>query len=104
MTRLSHPTVVLNEVDNVATALEGIPAGAELVVCFGRRQYIVRSLEAIPRGHKISLTTIHVGNPIVKYGETIGVATQDIPAGTHVHIHNTRSQRARGNKWKETLP
>jgi hypothetical protein len=34
---------------------------------------------------------------VVKYGEPIGSATAAIPAGAHVHVHNLRSRRARGD-------
>ena len=39
-------------------------------------------------GHKISVTEIRPGEPILKYGQTIGFATAEIPAGSWVHTHN----------------
>jgi hypothetical protein len=51
--------------------------------------------EAIPLGHKFALRALPRGTSIRKYGECIGVAIADIAAGTHVHIHNLASQRAR---------
>ena len=33
------------------------------------------------------------GEPVVKYGEHIGVATCDIRAGEHVHVHNVEGRR-----------
>ena len=44
----------------------------------------------IPFGHKVALVAIPTGHPVVKYGVTIGVATTDIAAGAHVHVHNCR--------------
>ncbi|MDP1993088.1 MAG: SAF domain-containing protein [Syntrophales bacterium] len=38
------------------------------------------------------------GDLIVKYGEPIGIATQDIRIGQHVHVHNLESARGRGDK------
>jgi hypothetical protein len=35
-----------------------------------------------------------VGESVRKYGEVIGVATVAIQAGTHVHVHNLKSQRS----------
>ncbi len=32
-----------------------------------------------------------LARPILKYGAPIGVATQAIAAGAHVHVHNMRS-------------
>ena len=42
----------------------------------------------VPQGHKVALRPIHQGEAVVKYGQVIGFATCDIPAGTHVHTHN----------------
>ncbi|QDA36569.1 altronate dehydratase (plasmid) [Paracoccus liaowanqingii] len=44
--------------------------------------------EAIPAGHKIALRPIAAGEPVLKYGQVIGTATQAIAAGEHVHVHN----------------
>jgi len=48
-------------------------------------------------GHKLAVVPIITGRPILKYGEEIGVATQDIAPGEHVHVHNLDSQRGRGD-------
>lgn len=42
----------------------------------------------IPFGHKVALRRLSVGDPVVKYGVTIGTATQLIHQGEHVHVHN----------------
>lgn len=44
----------------------------------------------VPFGHKVANATIEEGQPIIKYGVVIGVATQDIACGAHVHVHNIR--------------
>ena len=41
---------------------------------------------AIPSGHKIALTEITSGEEIIKYGRVIGLVTQDIQRGEHVHM------------------
>jgi altronate dehydratase len=51
--------------------------------------------DPVPFGHKLSLRAIRTGEPVLKYGARIGLATADIPAGAHVHIHNLASARAR---------
>ena len=43
----------------------------------------VRVGQAILFGHKLAVTEIGQGEPILKYGEIIGRATQAIPAGCH---------------------
>ena len=36
---------------------------------------------------------IRKGEPVVKYGEHIGIASCDIKAGEHVHVHNVEGHR-----------
>ena len=87
--------LALSPQDNVATVLRPVAAGEQIAVqCEGA----VRTLgaaEAIPFGHKIALQDLAEGETIRKYGEAVGHATVSIRAGTHVHIHNLRSNRAR---------
>ena len=84
---------VISERDNVATALEALETGRELSL--GNATLTVG--EPIPRGHKVAVRAISSGEPVVKYGSPIGVATVDIAAGTHVHTHNVSSTRGRGD-------
>jgi len=81
-TEAAASVIRLHPRDNVVVAAARIPAGAE-VSAEG-----VRSLEAIPFGHKIATRAIATGTPVLKYGQAIGVATRDIPAGAHVHVQN----------------
>ena len=86
------PVIVISERDNVATALEPLEPGQ---VIGGAAPFTVA--EPIPRGHKVSRRAITAGDSVVKYGHAIGVATKDIPTGTHVHTHNVASTRGRGD-------
>jgi hypothetical protein len=45
----------------------------------------------VPIGHKLARRSIATGDKVLKYGAPIGVATADIVAGAHVHVHNVRS-------------
>jgi altronate hydrolase len=72
----------LNGADNVAIALRRIAAG-EPVGLEG-----IVAAEPIGNGHKVALAPIATGQPVLKYGQVIGVATADIAAGAHVHSHN----------------
>ncbi len=45
----------------------------------------------IPAGHKYALKDILKGEYIIKYGEIIGRASQNIAAGEWVHTHNVKS-------------
>ena len=87
-----NPIIVISDRDNVATALEALDAGQ---VIAGPAPFTVR--EPIPRGHKVSMRPIPAGESVVKYGNPIGLATTDIPAGAHVHTHNVASTRGRGD-------
>ena len=42
-------------------------------------------------GHKYALRDIKKGEDIIKYGNPIGHATEDIRAGEHVHTHNVKT-------------
>ena len=42
-------------------------------------------------GHKYALRDIKAGENIIKYGNPIGHATEDIPKDAHVHTHNVKT-------------
>ena len=69
--------------DNVAVALRAAESGESFAG--------VTLTEPIPAGHKVALRSLDVGEPIFKYGYILGVASQAVPAGAHVHSHNLRS-------------
>ena len=50
-------------------------------------------MEDIKIYHKVSIREIKKGEPILKYGEHIGIAGKDIEIGMHVHVHNIESHR-----------
>jgi SAF domain len=87
------PALVISERDNVATALETLEPGRR--VTLGSIDLTVR--ERIPHGHKVALGPIALGQPVIKYGSPIGLASADILAGAHVHVHNVASSRGRGD-------
>jgi hypothetical protein len=77
--------------DNVAVLLED--AGAETLRVIGGCQIqSVILVQPIGLGHKVALADIAEGDPIVKFGVPIGLATTRIAAGDWVHLHNCRSQ------------
>ena len=89
----SGRAVVIHPSDNVAVAIEAIEPGL-IRVRRGRDALDVAVCEPIPMGHKLALVQFARGDPILKYGEIIGLATASIAAGSHVHVHNLRSRRA----------
>ncbi len=87
------PALVISERDNVATALETLEPGRHLTL----GGFDVTVSEPIPHGHKLALTGIAEGEPVIKYGSPIGLASAAISAGAHVHTHNVASSRGRGD-------
>lgn len=81
--------IKINEKDNVVVALEAICAGTELVSEDGK--WKATTQEEIPSGHKMACVDIPAGDPVIKYGSTIGYAKEDIKAGTWVHTHNIKT-------------
>jgi altronate hydrolase len=73
-------TIRLSPEDNVIVAIDQIVSGAEVAGLTAR--------ERVPRGHKMAVTAIREGEPVRKYGQTIGFASKQITAGEWVHEHN----------------
>jgi len=88
---------MLSEVDNVATATEDIDVGTEVAIRLGKEVQKVNALERIPFGFKIAVADISKGAPVVKYGDSIGIASSDIRKGQLVHVHNLEGARGRGD-------
>ena len=80
-TKSAPRTLVLNSADNVAVALSTLDVGAETPEGF-------RALKRVPKGHKYAIQPIDRGAPVVKFGQIIGFAKEDIPPGDWVHEHN----------------
>lgn len=79
--------LLLDPRDTVLVVRARIRAGEHIFVD-GRE---VRVPADLPLGHKVARAAIAAGGRIVKYGAPIGSATEAIPAGAHVHVHNVRS-------------
>jgi len=85
---LSQVAVQLRPNDNVAVAARHLPEGMEI-------QHNGATLglpQRIGMGHKLALRDIKKGEAVYKYGQIIGFASQDIPAGSHVHVHNVAAE------------
>jgi altronate hydrolase len=73
-------TLRLHSADNVVVAIDGIEAGT---VVDG-----IRAVERIPKGHKLAVSAVAPGQPVKKFGQIIGFASQQIAPGDWVHEHN----------------
>jgi len=89
--------IMMNEKDNVGTLLADVDKNKVVQVMVGGRLMEVRMQGEIQFGHKFAIRKINKGENVIKYGEAIGQATQDIEEGQHVHVHNVESLRARGD-------
>ena len=79
--------LLLDPRDNVLVVRRRIAAGDPLRI----DQATVTATQDCPLAHKVARNPIKAGETILKYGAPIGLATQDIAPGAHVHVHNMRS-------------
>ncbi len=75
-------TIRLNGRDNVIVLTKAFAAGTAPV---GSGVPLSR---LVPSGHKIAVTDIALGEPVLKFGQIIGYASQPIAKGEQVHTHN----------------
>src|SRR6187399_2995517 len=67
--------------DNVVVARMDILSGTKV-------EGEVAAETRVPPGHKILTRAVRKGEPLRKYNQIIGFATDDLPPGTHIHTHN----------------
>lgn len=95
---MAQSVIVVDKRDNVATALHHLEQGSSIRVEMEGFTIDVTLAQAIPLGHKFALKDIEVGEPIIKYGEVIGLATRKIKKSEHTHVHNVEGLRGRGDR------
>ena len=76
----SPRTLRLHPNDTIVVAIDAIEAGG--VTAFGPAK------KRIPKGHKMAVLAMPTGAPVLKFGQIIGFAAQDIVPGDWVHEHN----------------
>jgi altronate hydrolase len=75
------PVIRLHPEDGVVIARSTLMPGAEVAPG-------VLTRERIQAGHKVAVRPLEPGEPVRRYGQIIGFATQPIAPGAHVHVHN----------------
>lgn len=70
----------LSPLDDVAVLIDPASVGDDVLGVTAR--------DAVSFGHKLALHDVAAGQVVRKYGQPIGIATQAIRAGEHVHSHN----------------
>jgi altronate dehydratase small subunit len=89
---------VIDPKDNVATLfIQNGARGSKIAVHVDNKLVQIELLDNVPFAHKFAIRRIPKGDQVIKYGYSIGTATVDIEPGQHVHIHNTESNRGRGD-------
>ncbi|HMP15419.1 MAG TPA: altronate dehydratase family protein [Gemmatales bacterium] len=78
------PILVLSQNDNVGVAIDALKVGLNIPW----QSSLIQVQQTIKPGHKVALCNIYKGQPVVKYGQWIGFASENIKAGEHVHVHN----------------
>ena len=82
--RRGAPSVRLHSADNVVVAARALAAGTTVDGVTLRGD--------VPSGHKIAVADIPAGQPVRKYNQIIGFASEAIAAGDHVHTQNVAFQ------------
>jgi altronate hydrolase len=101
MTPAKQSAIQLNHADNVAIAVCDLMPGTAVTV--GERAIQIH--DRIGLGHKFAVAGIVEGEPVRKFGQIIGFASQSIQAGKHVHTHNVSCDRfARDYAFATAVP
>ncbi len=79
---------LLHPGDDVAVVTRPILKGEDVRYLFNGKEAAVRAKDDIPVYHKIAVKDVQKGDSVLKYGEAIGRATENIRAGDHVHLQN----------------
>lgn len=78
--------------DEVGIALRDLAAGEALLPFGGHAS------TAVPFGHKVALAPLCAGAPVHRLGLPIGIASQPISIGEHVHLHNLRFDASKAGR------
>lgn len=87
--------ILIRAQDHVATLTGSVAAGDIVLITGQGEAREIAALHDMPAGHKLAVRPIRQYDPILKYGEVIGEATEDIAEGGHVHVHNCWGVKAR---------
>ena len=80
--------ILIDPRDSVATVTVPVRSGETVCWAAGDGAACLTAREDIPRYHKIAVKPVPAGDAVLKYGEYIGRALRDIPAGAWVHVHD----------------
>lgn len=90
----------LSPSDNVAVAVQPIERGQS----FPMGKIIVTARQPIPAGHKIAVCDIPANQPVLKYGQPIGLTKLVVTVGDHVHTHNLADHHEISSDFSGRVP
>lgn len=88
--------IVHDKADSVGVVVvEDVKPGRELTGWVMQTDETIRlkSLDAVPLGHKIALRDFKPGDTVLKYGNDVGRILAEVAKGQHVHVHNLKTKR-----------
>ncbi|MCX5706417.1 MAG: altronate dehydratase family protein [Candidatus Omnitrophica bacterium] len=80
--------LVLETNDNVGMLVDTSGRVGNVAKTFGSLKTKIILRNSIFQGHKMAIKDIKANEPVIKYGQIIGISRVNIRAGEHVHIHN----------------
>ena len=83
--------LLISPKDNVAVVTEPVRKGETVAYVSNGSTIALEAAGDIPVYHKVATRDIAAGEKIIKYGYVIGMATEPIKKGEHVHCHNVVS-------------
>lgn len=83
---ITDVAIRLNAADNLIIAKQPLLPRTTIDLGDGTE---VQVQQMVPPGHKLAIREIPEGEPIRRYGQIIGFASQPIAPGQHIHTHNT---------------
>lgn len=87
MSNTDNRLIVLSADDTVVVVRCAIAEGETVQI----GDTVATLTQAVTLGHKLARCAMQTGDSVLKYGVSIGSATQDIAVGDHVHLHNMKS-------------
>lgn len=80
--------LLMDEADNVVTCIAEVHAGEQVTYRRDQEDCSFTVSDDIPFCHKAAIRDIAKGEHVIKYGESLGVVSEDIKAGSWVADHN----------------
>jgi (2R)-sulfolactate sulfo-lyase subunit alpha len=92
---MQHKILIHDAKDDVGVAVDNLHPGDEVGAVTLEGEFVTSLTvgEEVPLGHKIAMRDIPEGKEVIEYGRAIGKASSSVRCGSHVHIHNLKTQR-----------